>query len=149
MDRNQKLESVLKNALLLFPVFKPNNKTIKHEPKVTSLQFITLMFIAKTPKKDGEPMNVISSFLGISKQQTTKLIDSLNDMGFIERCWNPTSRREILVKMTNKGDELLKQIQSERTNEFILRLDKLSDNEVDSLYYHISEAFDLFKKADY
>lgn len=151
MTRQEKFNQILEKALLVFPVFKFTNKKqgpIKL-PKLTILQFITLMFVRHSPKENGEPMNIISSFLGISKQQTTKLIDSLVEMGLINRSWNPESRREILITIKPEGITLLDEMQKDREKEFALRLSKLTEEETDTLYNHIIQAYELFKKAEY
>ncbi len=149
MTRDEKLVEVLSSALLVFPVFKVNNQIDNEKPKLTHLQFITMLFIAHSPRPDGEPMNSISSFLGISKQQTTKLIDSLDLMGFVRRSWNPNSRREILINIKDEGRSVLREIKECREEAFINRLKYLSDSEVDELYLHIKAAYELFKKANY
>lgn len=149
MTREQKLEQILGKALLVFPVFKVNNKIEEKKSRLTHLQFISLIFISHSNSDNGRPMNVISSFLGISKQQTTKLVDSLEEMGLITRSLNPHSRREFLITMTEKGNTGLEQIKKDRNKEFINRLCKLTDEEVDKLYEHIISAYELFKKAEY
>ena len=149
MTREQKLEQILNKALLVFPVFKVNSKNEENKNRLSHLQFITLIFISHSSLENKLPMNVISSFLGISKQQTTKLIDSLEEIGLITRSLNPTSRREFLITMTEKGRTELIQIKKNRTKEFINRLSKLSDDEVNKLYEYIISAYELFKKAEY
>lgn len=149
MTREQKLEQILNKALLVFPVFKVNSKIEEKKSRLSHLQFITLIFIAHLSRENKIPMNAISSFLGISKQQTTKLIDSLEEMGLISRTLNPTSRREFLITMTENGTTELIQLNKERTNEFINRLNKLSDDEVEKLYEYVISAYELFKKAEY
>jgi len=150
MTRDEKFKEILDKALMIFPVFKPGAKSEDSSiPRLSHLQFSTLLFIAHSPKKNGEVMNSISSFLGISKQQTTKLVDSLVELGLINRTLNPNSRREILITINPNGKFLLDAIKEKREIEFISRLKKLTNEEVDELYNHVISAYKLFEKAEY
>lgn len=50
------------------------------------------------------PMNEVSRLLSFSTAGTTKLIDRLAAMGFVERRTSPADRRVILAELTAAGD---------------------------------------------
>ena len=100
----------------------------------TSLQRMTLMFL----KRSGpQPMNVIASFHGISKQQTTPIVESLEKQNMLVREINPNNRREIIVSITKKGEEFFKETKKRAIGEWMGRLDHFTDEEIEEIITHM------------
>lgn len=69
--------------------------------------FANLMFLSH---KDGITQREIGNHLNFPEYYTSRNVDSLIKYGFAERRPDPTSRRSLLVFLTDKGREKAKQL---------------------------------------
>lgn len=74
-------------------------------------------------------MTELAKGLEISRQQLTKMADTLCERGFIERTVSPESRREVLVSITDEGRALCDLVIKEREKQMELFLSPASDEE--------------------
>ena len=66
-------------------------------------EYHVLWHLHRVPDRRA-PMNEISRLLNFSTAGTTKLIDRLAAMGYVERRTSPADRRVILAELTGAGD---------------------------------------------
>lgn len=152
MDRNEIIRLISNESLLFFPAIKDiistNEKNIER-PKFSPLQYLTLSFIGIENKKNnnvGINMKTISDFIGVSKQQCSKLVDELYKENCITRELNINNRREILVKLTKDGFDEIHKAQEIRIHNLTLKCSHLTDEELTNLYYHLHEIKVLINK---
>lgn len=67
----------------------------------------------------------------------TKILDLLEKNGFIERVQNPSDRRSFLIKITNKGTELVKDV-APYLEEVFLKITNKIDAEKLAIYKEVS-----------
>lgn len=73
---------------------------------ISSRQQMALTAIVHLPPEDTTLKN-IAAMLGTSKQNTNKLLSSLQKKGCIEKRINPRDKRSINVQLTEAGEQLL------------------------------------------
>ncbi|PZR04728.1 MAG: MarR family transcriptional regulator [Flavobacterium psychrophilum] len=66
--------------------------------------------IAPLWKQDGCSQQVIADFAHRDKPNITRLIDNLENEGYVERRAHPTDRRQNLIFLTHKGKEIEKKV---------------------------------------
>jgi len=62
-----------------------------------------LHFVARHP---GLPVSVLLSILGITKQSLSRVVRSLTSGGYLSQTQGPRDRRQRLLKLTPKGQQL-------------------------------------------
>ncbi len=92
------------------------------------------------------PMHEIARRMQMSKQQLTRFIDTLVQRGSLERYSKPADRRTIYIKVTESGNEELKNHASQAMQPHIDLVSKLPENEAAELYESVSRFCDLIEK---
>lgn len=153
MSREEMIQKIITDSLEFFPYIKegmstPPKMEDKPSPKLTSLQFLTITYLHHVAReKKGIPMNILTKFLGISKQQTTKLVDSLVELEMVERYWNVDNRREVLVILSEKGEKHLKDLFKIREKNLTKKYEVLTDEELEHLMNLLNESLKILEKT--
>lgn len=81
---------------------------------ITITQFRTLVILSSQG-----PMNLatLAGQLGVQPSATGRMVDRLVSAGLIDRLPHPTSRRELLAALTNRGRDIVRQVTTERRSE--------------------------------
>ena len=152
MTRNEIIKLISNESLLFFPAIKDAitkcNKVVER-PKFSPLQMLTLSFIGLSNKKNnnqGITMKDIANFIGVSKQQCTKIVDELDKENCVTRELNINNRREILVKLSNTGLKELKKAETIRVNNLIEKYSCLTDEELNTIYNHLNAISSIINK---
>jgi DNA-binding MarR family transcriptional regulator len=82
-------------------------------------QYTLLSFLYQA---SGITMSRLAELMEHTSPATTGLVDRLVSSGLVERFGNPTDRRQVLVKITEKGRELVEKIKAN----IILKLIEIS-----------------------
>lgn len=94
--------------------------------KITLPQFLILGFL----EKSGEAkMSVLAHFMAVSTAAMTGTVDRLVKCGYVTRESEPQDRRVIKIKITLKGRELIKKINSQRRQVIIDIFGKISEGD--------------------
>lgn len=143
MTRTELIKLISNESLLFFPAIKDAitkcNKVVE-KPKFSPLQMLTLSFIGVVNRKNnnkGITMKEIANFIGVSKQQCTKIVDELDKENCVIRELNINNRREILVKLSETGLKELKMAETIRVNNLIEKYANLTDDELETIYHHL------------
>ena len=92
--------------------------------KITLPQFLILDFL----EKSGEAkMSGLANFMAVSTAAMTGTVDRLVRYGYVTRELEPEDRRVIKIKITLKGRELVKKINSQRRQMIIDIFGKISE----------------------
>jgi DNA-binding MarR family transcriptional regulator len=105
-------------------------------------------FVFQAIGRDGTTAVELGRRLGVSKQAAGKTIDNLERLGYVERATDPTDARRKLVRLTDRGVEVLvrsAQIFDELHAEWATRIgpDRLRQLETDLVTVTGAEAFRL------
>ncbi len=111
---------------------------------VTRIQWIAMYYI----HRHGELKQVqLATMMNLKPSTVTRLLDRMENHGLSERYINPESKREIIIKLTEKGnktiekllphgnkfnDDLVKDISTEELKIFQKVMDKMLNNIVGS-----------------
>lgn len=141
MERKVLAENLLTFMPMLF------KKLMKGMPDsvVPKLQIQLLHFISAHNEK---PMSWYSEKMMVPKPNITVLADKLINEGFIERGFDSTDRRIIILKITSKGQEFIEKHKEIVKEVMIRKFEKLSDNEVKKLLELFSEIKDILNKIE-
>ena len=88
----------------------------------------------------------IASLHGVSQPAMSKLVNNLVEKGLVLREHDSEDRRVINLFLTKEGSRLFKSIKLAGQKSFISRLDKLSDNEINSFYKSCIEIEKIIEK---
>jgi DNA-binding MarR family transcriptional regulator len=92
------------------------------EGRVSASQLRTLLAIARC-----EPIIVsaLASELGAMVSSVTRLCDRLVAAGYVDRGTSPSSRRQVVITLTNAGRRLLDEIRAQRLSELAAILSRM------------------------
>ena len=84
-------------------------------PALTVPQFRTLNFVST---HDGPNLSATAEFLGLTLPSTSKLVDQLVRRGILARGDDAADRRRMMLRLTSRGEELLKSARAAVSGEF-------------------------------
>ncbi|WP_423363584.1 MarR family winged helix-turn-helix transcriptional regulator [Mycoplasma sp. P36-A1] len=111
MYKREKIEFEIINQLHAFDLGITSFLTKTLEPFNITPQHYYIMEITGSYGQIGQ--DVIISNMSVNKSNVTKFLNALEDEGIIERKANIIDKRSRLVSLTEKGDAMLNEIQSE------------------------------------
>lgn len=139
MDREKLAENLQTFVPLMF------KKIMKAFPaSEISQPQIGLLFHVK--KNKGKPMSYYSEKMMVPKSNLTVISDSLIKEGYIERKFDPSDRRVIILELTGKGEEFLNNYKEKVREQIKKRLDNLEEEDVIRLNELIEEMKSIFEK---
>ena len=97
---------------------------------------------------EGKPMNYYCSQMMISKPNLTVMTDKFIEEGLIERDYKEDDRRVIILRLTQKGENILIEQKKMFTSMVLERLKKLDDEEVLRLNELMEEAMKIISKIE-
>jgi DNA-binding MarR family transcriptional regulator len=100
-------------------------------PALTIPQFRALHFIQDHP---GASLSATADFLGLTLPSTSKLVDQLVRRGMLARVDAPDDRRRMTLRITAKGDALLKNAQALVRQHLAGMLNRLGSAELAALH---------------
>lgn len=148
MKKEKYSEQFVKNLLLVFPdwhskLVRPFKESLHKEMSLETY------YCLETLRKRGTlTMTELAQQLKVPKQQATKLVDSLNKHGFIERQYNENDRRMIWLRLTPKATAYLDEYY--RKNKDFLRSleEKLSEEELQKLNEAVRVLSEILPRLD-
>lgn len=95
-----------------------------YKGKITLPQFFILEFLSTNKQSK---MKDLAGFMGVTTAAATGIVDRLVRDGYIVRFYEPTDRRIVMVKLTQKGSELVKKIIQQRRQATIKMFSGISE----------------------
>jgi DNA-binding MarR family transcriptional regulator len=108
-------------------------------------QFELLYFISL---ENDKPMKYYGDKLMISKPNLTVMADKLIGEGYVERVFEPSDRRIIILRLTQHGENYLYNEMVKIKQTMVKRFEALNDSEVERLDEIIDEMKNIFNKID-
>ena len=124
---------------------KPQQKMPPLLPKVPHHHLFCLIILKQSER---ESMSSLAEKLGVSNQQLTRIVSELVENGYAERSADETNPRVVCISATEKGKKLLELFFRSACRHIQTHFSSLSDEEVDSFIYHLSEIVKLFDKLE-
>ncbi len=103
-----------------------------------------VLFLLKWSKKQS--MSEIAKFLGISKPNLTPIIDRLILEEYVERSENKKDRRTLLISLTDKGLDYLKDLNDRVKQHTRKRLEGLTDEDLLALHGYTEKMIEIIDK---
>jgi len=98
--------------------------------KMTIAQLKSMFFISARGKTNFKKL---ADALGVTPPNITGIIDRLVKQGFVSRTENAEDRRVMLLQMTEKGQELIKNLHENRFQNMHILMLSMDDDELKSL----------------
>jgi len=99
-------------------------------PALTVVQFRTLHFIESHA---GDSLSATADFLGLTLPSTSKLVEQLVRRGVLTREHHATDRRRMTLKLTGKGEQLLRKARAVAGEQLAATLEKFPATELAGL----------------
>ena len=97
-----------------------------YKGKITLPQFLILDFL----NKKGEcKMTEIARFMHVTTAAMTGIVERIKRCNYVERVYEPSDRRIIKIRLTDKGRELVKKVNRQRRNMIVDIFGKISQRE--------------------
>ena len=90
-------------------------------------------------------MGELANKLRISKQQTTKLIDTMENKTLVIRCHSLENKRNIKVNLTEEGKKILREVEEKYATEFIAKIS--NEEEADCLFASMENIIRILSKV--
>jgi DNA-binding MarR family transcriptional regulator len=98
---------VFNSIACIFALLENRSNAYFAEYQLTPIKFNTLILIKHLGREEGLNQNEISRHLIVTASNITRLIDRLIKDGYVERHAHAHDRRVKIVKVTQKGSEIL------------------------------------------
>jgi DNA-binding MarR family transcriptional regulator len=89
---------------------------------ITIAQFRTLVILSN---RGAINLATLAGLLGVQPSATGRMVDRLVAAGLIDRLPHPTSRRELLAALTNRGREVVRRVTAHRRAEIAQIVEKM------------------------
>lgn len=122
-DFAEKLSRILP---VLIREFARRQSNELYQGKITMQQFVALGYLSYRHAKEGSTMGEIAKALFVTMPAATGVIDRLIRAGYCERAADASDRRIIRIKITSKGENLVKKIYKQRKAMIIRIFAKIS-----------------------
>ena len=106
----------------------------------------SMLYTLRGYRNQSITMTKFANEMGITKQQLTKLVNDLEEKGYVERSLNKENRRQVYISITEEGLAHLDKMIGELAHETLITLSAFSDEEKERIYCCTAELSALFKK---
>jgi DNA-binding MarR family transcriptional regulator len=107
-------------------------------------EFRALGYISRHPQT---ALSGVAEHAGLSVPAASRLVDALVDKQFVERSVSPTDRRQIALRLTEEGSDLLARTRERTRGELAAMLAGLSESERNVILRGLQPLRELFARA--
>lgn len=97
----------------IFDLVLTFSKMLNFNSEVENLRAIELYVLLYVAQKGSQKMSELAQAFSMTKSNITFLVDSLEQKGFVSRSRSDEDRRVIMIELTQKGQQIYKQILSD------------------------------------
>ena len=127
-------------------ISKPFAAFFKKEYGLTLHQMSVIWYLRKT---DDMSMSQCAEKLHVTKQQATQLVDNLVKKQLINRVHLESNRRIIKIELTEKGIQVIKEVENRYIKKFIDETDKLKKKEIEEFLNAIEVINRILPRLDF
>ncbi len=106
----------------------------------------SMLYALRGYRNRAVTMTKFANEMGITKQQLTKLVNDLEEKGYVERSHNKENRRQVYISITEEGLVHLDKMIGELAHETLVTLSAFTDEEKERIYSCSAELCELFRK---
>jgi DNA-binding MarR family transcriptional regulator len=105
-----------------------SERLVRHGVSMGHLHLMSML------DRHGElPMSRVAELLGVSDSNATGLIDRMEEHGFVERVRHPEDRRVVLVRISDRGRQILNDVEVLRDDLVVRILSRLDTARLERL----------------
>lgn len=116
-----------------------------YKENITLPQILVLQFLHT---KGESKMTDLAHFMEVSTAAMTGIVDRLVRDGYVVRVYEPQDRRIVKIKLTNRGNELIKKINRQRRQMIINIFGKISEADRQNYLRIIMQVKDVLMKDE-
>ena len=117
----------------------------QREPSLSVPQFRLLAFVDRHP---GISLSEVAEHLGVTRATASTMTDRLVQRHYVDRAVHPQERRQIMLKLTNDGQDLLEQMRDRTRRKIADLLDGLAIEQLAEVSASLTLLGHVFKAAD-
>ena len=127
-------------AQLIVAVYPNVRRVFRHlvSLKDAPISMTQLTCLSIIEKQDKLTMTALAKRLSMSNQQLTKVVDTLEAFDLVERVADQDNHRQVLVKASQKGKDLIASLKAEIDRKLSYALRHQEEGEIDNLYNALS-----------
>lgn len=103
------------------------------KPYDVSLQQFNVLRILRGQKGKPANLSTLNERMVTKMSNTTRLVDKLLRKGYVDRIVCPSNRRKVEIRLTDEGDQVLRQMDVAMAQAEDLIFEKFSDQEMEQL----------------
>lgn len=146
MISKHETQDILQASLYFHELFKKTLVTATPSAITTKTQMnIAVALFAHEPMN----MSALSARVSIAPEQTTRAVKALREKGLVVCEKSPESKREVIARLSEEGERLLREQLDEYHACLNSYLSRLTQEEKDELVALSKKAVELFKKTDF
>jgi|GEM_PF-1710048 Transcriptional regulators len=129
-----KARTLLMELLSLNPLF---HRTVIRPMETSGISDLTptqMRSLYALAIQDHVPMGSLAANMNISKQQLTKVIDTLVEKNYVERAVHTSNRRQVMVQLSEKGATLVNHVLDAIADTLEPSFEKFTQQEKDEFY---------------
>jgi DNA-binding MarR family transcriptional regulator len=134
---------IIENIYETMPIIHKKLMNEMHVEGYTKHQVRVMLMIKK---HEGNPMNFYVHKMMMNKSNFSNLVESLIIEGIIERVNSSEDRRVNHLFITREGNEFLERCRNNINENFLKRMEALSEEEVETLAKSFAEIRRIFEK---
>jgi DNA-binding MarR family transcriptional regulator len=105
-----------------------SERLVRHGVSMAHLHLMSML------DRHGElPMSRVAELLGVSDSNATGLVDRMEEHGFVERVRHPEDRRVVLVRVSDRGRQILADVEVLRDDLVVRILARLDTSRLERL----------------
>lgn len=125
MTDKEQIISIEKSLRYISAHVRAHGREILKEYELSPLQFVALQWVGD---KDDITIGTLSSRLYLAHSTTTDIVDKLEDNGFVKRYKSDRDKRLVLIKIEDKGKEIISAVIAKRVS-YISQITRHLSNE--------------------
>ncbi len=106
----------------------------------------SMLYTLQKYKGQQVTMTRFAESMGITKQQLTKLVNDLEDQGYVRRTHNELNRRQVYIEITEEGQVHLEKMLGEIIHEIVRSLEGFDKNDRRRIVESASTLSDIFRR---
>lgn len=106
----------------------------------------SMLYALRKQRENPITMTEFADEMGITKQQLTKLVNDLEEKGYVQRIHNKENRRQVYISITEIGTEHLDLMIGELVHEVIRAIEEFDEGEKERLKECVCTLSEMFRK---
>jgi DNA-binding MarR family transcriptional regulator len=139
-DENEDVQKLMECLIKFRKIHMNHHQMLGLKSNDNYLLFVIKKYVTQEP--DGIKVSELSGLLNVTSPTITQQINSLEQNGYVERAMDKEDRRAVRIKLTEKGEEKLKENKDfllKSTNELIEYLGTENSRKLTELLSMVSD----------